>query len=83
MARYAFTSSAPSASAIRRLLELGYSPAADALLTVHPDDDMFAYGLRAITWKPLAAMAYFRAGASMMPLIQRIARWHFGLSVDG
>lgn len=39
---------------------------------------MYAYGLGVIGHGPLAAMSYFRAGASMMDLIDAIATWHFG-----
>lgn len=78
MIRYPFTNSSPSAPAVRRLLELAYPVARDASLTVHPDDDMYAFGVHVIGSETLAAMAYFRAGASMMDVIERIATWHFG-----
>jgi SAM-dependent methyltransferase len=76
--RYPFTDSAPSAAAVRRMLKRAYPRARGASLVVHPDDDMFAFGLAAIGSEPLSAMAYFRAGASMMDVIERIATWRFG-----
>ena len=78
MTRYPFTNSAPSAPAVRRMLERAYPRAQRASLMVHPDDDMFAFGLAAIGSETLSALAYFRAGASMMDVIERVAIWRFG-----
>ncbi|MGH3262316.1 MAG: hypothetical protein ACRDNS_09995, partial [Trebonia sp.] len=60
------------------MLRLTYPACAEASLTVHPDDDMYAFGVGVIGSEPLAAMAYFRAGASMIDLLETVARWHFG-----
>jgi SAM-dependent methyltransferase len=54
------------------------SRAHNASLTVHPGDDMYAYGLAIIGFESLTSMAYFRAGASMMNVIERVADWRFG-----
>jgi SAM-dependent methyltransferase len=60
------------------MLERAYPAAGDASLIVHPDDDMFAFSVAAIGSEALAAMAYFRAGVSMMDVIERVADWRFG-----
>ena len=78
MGRHAFTDSSPSAPAIRRMLVRAYPCARDASLVVHDADDMYAFGIAAIGSETLSAMAYFRAGASMMDVIERVASWHFG-----
>jgi SAM-dependent methyltransferase len=52
--------------------------ARDGSLIVHPEDDMYAFAVHAISSETLAAMAYFRAGASMIDVIERVATWHFG-----
>ncbi len=78
MIRYPFENSAPSAPAVRRMLELAWPRARDASLSVHPEDDMFAFGVNTIGSETLAAMAYFRAGASMIDVIEAVADWRFG-----
>ena len=78
MAYHPFTDSARSAPAVRRLLDRVHPRERDASLVVHRDDDMFAFGIGVIGHEPLAAMAYFRAGASMMDPIERVAEWRFG-----
>jgi SAM-dependent methyltransferase len=78
MTRYPFTDTAPSAPAVRRMLERAYPHAQGASLAVHPDDDMYAFGIAVVGSETLSAMAYFRAGASMMDVIERVAEWHFG-----
>jgi SAM-dependent methyltransferase len=75
---YPYTNSSPSAPAVRRMLERAYPAAREASLVVHPDDDMYAFGIAVIGSETLSAMAYFRAGASMMDVIERVAEWHFG-----
>jgi SAM-dependent methyltransferase len=78
MIRYPFSDSAPSAPAVRRMFARAYPAARDASLIVHPDDDMYAFGIGVIGFEALSAMAYFRAGVSMMDVIERVAEWHFG-----
>ena len=78
MIRYPFTNSAPSAPAVRRMLERAYPAARQASLMVHPDDDMYAFGIAVVGSETLSAMAYFRAGASMMDVIERVGEWRFG-----
>jgi SAM-dependent methyltransferase len=73
-----FTDTAPSAPAVRRLLQRAYPLAEHASLTVHRDDDMYAFGIGTIGVETVAAMAYFRAGASMMDPISKVAEWRFG-----
>ena len=78
MARYPFSESAPSAGAVRRMLRRSHPAGAGASLVIHPEDDMYAFGVGMIGHEPLTAMAYFRAGASMIDVIERIALWRFG-----
>ncbi|MGZ4169252.1 MAG: hypothetical protein ACXVSA_21270, partial [Solirubrobacteraceae bacterium] len=78
MTNYAFTDSMPSAPAVRRMLDLADPKARDASLAVHPDDDMYAFSVSVVGSEALGALAYVRAGASMMDVIERVAAWHFG-----
>lgn len=78
MTHFPFDSASASAPAVRAMLEHACPKARDASLIVHPGDDMYAFGVHTIGFEPLAAMAYFRAGASMVALIDAVARWHFG-----
>lgn len=73
-----FDDSAPQAPAVRRMLDHTHPVARDASLVVHPEDDMFAFSVGTVGDASLGAMAYFRAGASMIDPIKRIADWHFG-----
>lgn len=75
---YPFTNESRSAPAIRQLLEIACPGARDASLVVHPDDDMYAVTVHMVGSEPLAAVTYFRVGASMLDVIDSIARWHFG-----
>lgn len=39
---------------------------------------MYAFSVATIGSEPLGAMAYFRAGVSMIDLLEAVADWHFG-----
>jgi len=74
---YPFMNASTSAPAIRQLLDIACPIARDASLVVHPADDMYAFGVNTIGNESLAAMSYFRAGTSMIDVIDSIAEWHF------
>lgn len=77
-AAFAFADTADSAPAIRQLLRLVRPGLQSASLVVHPNDDMWCYVADLTPFRARAAGDYFRTGAMMMPLIERIADWRFG-----
>jgi hypothetical protein len=78
MGDYAFTGAPGTVEAIDQLLR-AYGPEfAGAPLNVATDDDMFAFSVGATASAPLGAMAYFRAGVSIVDLIAKVADWGFG-----
>ncbi|MGZ4249696.1 MAG: class I SAM-dependent methyltransferase [Solirubrobacteraceae bacterium] len=77
-AAFAFGDAADSAPAIRQLLRLVRPGLERASLVVHPNDDMWCYLADLTPFAARAAGDYFRTGAMMIPLIERIADWRFG-----
>lgn len=75
---YAFDGRAPSAPAIKQMIELADRDAATASLAVHSDDDMFAFSVGITGAAAIGAMAYFRAGLSINDTILKIVNWRFG-----
>lgn len=78
MPSYVFDSTAPSAAAVRQLVEFTEPAAAAATLNVSADDDMLAFSAVVTGFGPLAAMAYFRAGLSIINTVKAVAAWRFG-----
>jgi SAM-dependent methyltransferase len=78
LGRYAFTGADASAPAVRQLIGIADPVACNASLNIHPDDDMFAFGVGLAGASSLAAMGYFRQGLSMVGLIEKVAVWRFG-----
>jgi SAM-dependent methyltransferase len=78
MGQYSFTDADASAQAVRQLIAVADPVARNASLNVARDDDMFAFDLGLVGATSIAAMAYFREGASMVGLIEKVATWRFG-----
>lgn len=74
----AFSDSSLWVPTVRRVLDANWPSVRDASLAVHPNDDMYAFGVGVMGDQALSAMAYFRAGASMVDVIDAVAEWHFG-----
>ena len=74
----AFDSSDPNAPAIRQLISESFLANKDVSLAVSLNDDMYAYSERFCGGRPMGAMAYFRAGLSILDCVKDIVRWRFG-----
>jgi SAM-dependent methyltransferase len=73
----AFSGSSVWAPTVRRMLDTTWPDMSGASLAVAPDDDMYAFGVAVMGDPALSAMAYFRAGASMVDVVEAVAGWHF------
>lgn len=66
MSGLSFHDKVDSVDAVRQMLRLIDPVAQNASLAVHQNDDMLAFSVAGAGTPPLGAMAYFRAGWSMV-----------------
>jgi SAM-dependent methyltransferase len=78
MAELVFSDYSRRAPTVRRALDANWRSVRNASLAIHPDDDMYAFDAGLIGDPALSATVYFRAGASMLDVIDAVAEWHFG-----
>jgi SAM-dependent methyltransferase len=74
--RYAFSEGDPDLTAVQAFATGHF--AREPSLRVHPNDEMFAFGLEHGPARSCSSVGYFRGGLQILSLLREIVTWQFG-----